>query len=224
MQFLRVWSVLTLGVLFIQCMAAGLEKDDLELVYTEDFESGHDGWTTTDPAAWKLEKDGEENTVLSLFGPSSYRASVRSPYAIAWIDDLEVTDFILEARLKQRGREYNHRDLCLFFGKQSPERFYYVHMATQADANAHSVFIVNDAPRTSIAKERTEGVDWGSEWRDIRIVRDTESGRIEVYFDDMETPVMVAEDKTFLSGAIGVGSFDDVGWFDDIKIWAKPKR
>ena len=32
---------------------------------------------------------------------------------------------------------------------------------------------------------------------------------------------MEAEDKTFLKGEIGFGSFDDVGLFDDIKVWGK---
>jgi hypothetical protein len=51
-------------------------------------------------------------------------------------------------------------------------------------------------------------------------VRDSNSGTIELYFDDMETPIMVAEDKTFTEGYIGFGSFDDLGKVDNIRIWA----
>jgi hypothetical protein len=36
-------------------------------------------------------------------------------------------------------------------------------------------------------------------------------GKIEIYFDDMKTPIMTATDKTFTWGQVGVGSFDDSG-------------
>ena len=216
-------TALCVALIFGAATAFALDKDDLELVFEEDFESGHDRWRMTDSKAWKLEKDGD-NTVLSLHKSSDYRPKVRSPHSIAWIAGLEASDFIFEARLRQMGREYGHRDLCLFFGKESPSRFYYVHMATKADAHANSVFLVNEAPRVSIAKERTDGTDWAQGWHTVRLVREAKSGRIEVYFNDMTKPIMIAEDTHFPSGAIGVGSFDDVGWFDDIKIWAKPAK
>ncbi|HOK10501.1 MAG TPA: hypothetical protein PLJ10_12690, partial [Candidatus Hydrogenedens sp.] len=52
-----------------------------------------------------------------------------------------------------------------------------------------------------------------------KIVRDTKTGKIEVYYDDMDKPIMVAEDKTFLKGRIGLGTFDDTGCFDNLQIW-----
>jgi len=45
-----------------------------------------------------------------------------------------------------------------------------------------------------------------------------------VYFDDMNQPAMRALDKTFEWGKIGIGSFDDVGVFDNIKIWGETKE
>lgn len=45
-----------------------------------------------------------------------------------------------------------------------------------------------------------------------------ESGLIEVYVDDFEFPIMSVVDKTFLSGRVGVGSFDDIGMFDDVRV------
>jgi hypothetical protein len=35
----------------------------------------------------------------------------------------------------------------------------------------------------------------------------------------MDTPVMTAVDNRFKWGKVGVGSFDDTGQFDDIKLW-----
>jgi hypothetical protein len=129
-------------------------------------------------------------------------------------------DFILECDLMQTGREYGHRDMCLFFGYESPSRFYYAHIATAADDHAHNVFVVNEKPRTKIARETTKGVNWGlNVWHRVRLERTLADGLIKVYFDDLEKPIMVAEDRTFGAGYIGFGSFDDTGMISNIRIW-----
>lgn len=189
------------------------------LVFEDDFSKGMDRWAPTDPKAWKVVEE-EGNPVLAAVRPSSYEPAVRSPQTIAWVKGLDAGDFVLEVDAKQTGREYGHRDLCFFFGKQDDTHFYYVHLATAADEHANSIFLVNGAPRISIAKERTQGTAWGSGvWHKVRIQRTIADGRIEVYFDNWDKPVMVAEDKTFASGTIGLGSFDDIGRFDNVRVW-----
>lgn len=192
----------------------------MHLAVNENFEEGMGRWETTDPAAWGVVEDGGSK-VLALQKSSAYEPPVRSPKSIAWLKDFDAGSFVLEARARQTGREYGHRDLCFFFGRQDATHFYYVHLATAADDHANSIFLVNGAPRVSIAKERTSGTQWAGDYHRVRIVRDADSGRIEVFFDDMEKPIMIAEDKTFTSGTIGLGSFDDTGHFDDIKVWKK---
>ena len=152
---------------------------------------------------------------------SQYEPPVRSPFNIARIKELSVSDFVVQARMEQTGKEYGHRDMVVVFGYQDPSHFYYVHIATKSDAAANSIFIVNGQPRTSIAKERTNGTDWSTNFHDVRIVRNSTTGSIEVYFDDMDKPIMRAEDKTFLAGGIGFGSFDDTGNLDDVIVWGK---
>ena len=101
-----------------------------------------------------------------------------------------------------------------------------MHLASSADANAHSIFIVNDAPRTGIAKTRTEGVEWGEPTavHKVRIERDVDAGTVRVFFDDMNEPIMTAESKAFEWGMIGFGSFDDMGRFDNVRIRSKETR
>jgi hypothetical protein len=139
---------------------------------------------------------------------------------IALVANKVFTDFVMEVDLVQTGREYGHRDMCLFFGVQNPTNFYYAHIATAADPNAHNIFVVTNAPRKNIARETTKGVNWGlSVWHKVRLERDTKSGTINVYFDDMSKPIMSAQDKSFAGGYIGFGSFDDTGMIDNIRIW-----
>jgi len=197
--------------------------DNYELVYHQDFSSPQvlSEFDMTDHNAWRIDKmDG--NSKLELFEASEYEAVVRSPINIAMINGLVFSDFNLEVKLAQTGKEYGHRDLCLFFGMKDPTNFYYVHLATTPDDHANNIFIVNDAPRTKIASKTSEGTDWGATdlWHAARIERRVSEGTIKVFFDNMDTPVMEASDTHFIFGHIGVGSFDDTGKFDDIKIWA----
>lgn len=197
--------------------------ENYALVYAQDFSAPQalNEYDMTDRNAWRFnEKDGK--TTLELFGKSQYAARVRSPFNIALIKDLVVGDFVLEVDLAQSGKEYGHRDLCLFFNVKDPTNFYYVHIATTADDHANNIFLVNDEPRTKIATKTTTGTDWGetNSWHTARIERNTKAGTIRVYFDNIAQPIMEATDTHFDLGRIGFGSFDDTGNFDNIKIWA----
>ena len=192
-----------------------------KLLYEQDFAAPESLKTfqMTDSAAWKFSKE-DQGGALELAKQSKYEPAVRSPVNIALIKDKVFGDFVLEGDFIQTGREYGHRDMCIFFGFQKPTQFYYVHIATKADPNAHNIFVVNDKPRTNIAKTTTAGVNWGLNiWHKVRLERKLSDGTIKVYFDDMTIPIMVAEDKTFGEGHIGFGSFDDTGKIDNIKIW-----
>lgn len=194
----------------------------MPLLLREDFESGKvERWEPTDADAWQLaEQDG--NHVFHLRALSKYEPPVRSPLSRALVKDLVVGDFVLDARLQSTGKpDDNHRDLCLFFGFQDPAHLYYVHFGKRADPNANSIFLVNGEPRVSIAKTRTAGTPWDAKWHHVRVVRRVESGEISVYFDDMKKPVMTAVDKHFTWGRVGIGSFDNTGYFDDVRLWGK---
>lgn len=197
-------------------------SQDYPLLYENDFEHGLSiqDFDFTDPSAWRL-SDTLDNQALELFGKSDYSPRVRSPLNIAMLNKVAVGNFVLEVNLKQTGREYGHRDMCLFFGIKDPSNFYYVHMASIADPNAHNIFLVNDEPRTNIAQKTTEGIKWGQDWNTVRIERNVDSGTIKVYFNDMNEPIMETVDTHFDAGYIGFGSFDDTGMIDNIKLWGE---
>lgn len=174
----------------------------------------------TDPKAWQFSANGLTHA-LELVRQSDYTPPVRSPLNIVLLADGTVGDFLLEADLVQTGREYGHRDLCLFFGFQDPSHFYYVHLATKADDHAHNVFLVNGAPRVKITRPETDGVQWGlGIWHKVRLERRLADGSIRVFFDDLARPVMTATDRTFGAGWIGFGSFDDTGKIDNVRLWS----
>jgi len=193
-------------------------NEKMPIVFQADFENGKlDGWQATDPAAWRIET-GRGGKVLSLFGKSDYKPQVRSPYNINIAGDVNVSSFVMELRMRST-RPYNpNRDLCVVFGYQGPAHFYYAHIADRADNVHNAIHIVDGADRVSIAKTRNRGNSWQGGWHKVKLVRNVDKGTIEVYFDDMNMPVMTAVDNRLKWGKVGVGSFDDTGQFDDIKL------
>ncbi len=172
-------------------------------------------WAATDPDAWKLEEQ-DGHRVLHQYQQSRVQTPVRSPFNRCLLRGEIVSDFQLDVDLQSTTRDYPHRSMCLFFGYQDPAHFYYVHLGQRADDHANQIFIVNNEPRTKISTKTTPGTPWDDEWHHVRIKRIVESGSIEIFFDDMDSPVMTARDKTFTWGEIGLGSFDDTGRFDNI--------
>lgn len=194
----------------------------LPLLFFDDFESGNsDRWVTTDPAGWRIVKDGENHVFDQHKAYSDFTPPVRSPLNRALVKDLIVGDFILDVKLKSTTRDYAHRSLVLFFAHQDDAHLHYVHFGKFADDHSNQIFIVHGEPRVKISTTTSEGTAWDDQWHHARIVRDIESGRIEIYFDDMEKPVMTAVDKRLTWGRVGIGSFDDTGWFDDVRVYGK---
>ncbi len=181
----------------------------------------------SDPAVWKFEKDADDKFCLELAYDrkaykSSYKPKHRSPIHIALLKGYKLTDFVMDVEVKSTTELYNHQDACLFFSFESPEKYYYVHLAPAPDPNAHNVFIVNDAPRKNLLEPQKKGIAWKKNtWHKIRLVRQATTGLIEVYFDDMTKPVLTANDKTFQTGYAGFGSFDDTARFRNATIYAK---
>jgi hypothetical protein len=188
---------------------------DLPELFREDFERGADRWEPTDPKAWKLLKT-ERGQVYCQFQQSDFKPPFRSPFNFALLKDITVSDFVLEAKVQSTFKDYPHRDMVVVFCYQDPAHFYYVHLGKKADDHANQIFIVNGAPRVKISTKTTPGTNWTDGWHHVKVVRRVADGTIEIYFDDMKTPIMTAVDKTFQWGRVGVGSFDDTGNWDDI--------
>jgi len=148
---------------------------DFKLVFEETFsdEASVGKLQFSDPQAWRWSKEGKEGGALELYKQSKYETKYRSPFNIGLVSQLQVSDFVLEVDVLQTGKEYGHRDMCLFFGFVSPTEYYYSHLATKPDANAHNVFLVNNAARQSFLKVPKQGIDWGSDWKHLRLERRT---------------------------------------------------
>jgi hypothetical protein len=218
-----------LACLLVLAPVAGAQQEaavpeGYELVY----EQGFDGMRAcgdflfSDPLAWRRARD-VDNSYLELFKPPEYQPPHRSPQGIAVIAPFKVGDFVLEADLHLTGSTDDlERDMCVFFGIQDPTHYYYCHLAGARDEFHQVVHIVNDAPRTKISDWSSEGTKWASKpWHKVRVERELATGAIRVFVDGERA--MTATDKTFGVGYLGLGSFNDTGRIDNIRVWA-PKQ
>jgi len=196
--------------------------ENYKLVYASDFSKpgAMNAFRYPDPKVWRVSND-KDGPTLELFGEGDYRNKIRSPFNFALLSDKIFTDVVIDAEACSTVQPYNHQDMVIVYGFKSPNEMYYTHIAIAPDPHAHNCFIVNNADRVAIGKEVSKGITWGvNQWHKIRIVRRGSDGTTLVYFDDMKTPIMKASDKTFTSGYIGFGSFDDTGKYRNIRVYA----
>jgi hypothetical protein len=192
----------------------------LSLVFQDDFSDGSDRWETTDAVSWTLtNEDGRPAWGINK-RKSDYQPKVRSPHNIALVRDLNLTETIIEFDVKSTRDTGNHRDCCVFFQYQDPEHFYYVHLGAKPDPHSGQIMIVDGAPRRALTTNK-KAVPWDDQWHHVRLERSTTTGKIAVFFDDMKNPLMKAHDKTFTSGRVGIGSFDDMNDFSCVKIYGQ---
>ena len=198
------------------------ENQGLPLLFHEDFNSkgALKKFTFTDKDAWKIVQDdvnGTRQNVLSLFKQSNYKPPVRSPINIAWINDLKVSHFILQANCRITQDPMPHRDLCFFLAGQDASHMIYCHVAQQEDKIHNQIHIVNGKDREPITVKHSKGTPWDDKYHTVKITRD-DTG-ISVFFDDKL--LMTTDRKDLPTGRLGVGSFDDIGNFAQITVWGK---
>ena len=112
--------------LVISCAAQAAEKE-MPIVHTDDFEGDLSAWRPTKDDVWKqieIDRDGKKTKSLRVTGKSEYQPPVRSPHSIFWLKDKFVGDFVLSVKAENTNYQAgNHRDLCLFWGRQDAEPF-----------------------------------------------------------------------------------------------------
>jgi hypothetical protein len=173
-----------------------------------------DQWTLDGSGKWKI-----ANRELILYKAGVPSGSIRRPSALAILKSKPFTNVIVEAQIKSEvDTSIIHRDLEIVVDYQSPKRFYYVHLAGTTDKVHNGIFLVDNADRRRIDSGKGKPQLKDKAWHHIKVIRNVKTGKIEVYTNDSDEPVLEAVDKTLLSGKAGVGSFDDTGFFKDIVV------
>ncbi len=188
--------------------------------WTASFDDGRmDDWLLPLPAHWKLVPNGD-GQALSLETPMPIGAP-RRPVKFAVFQPACVSDFELEVDLRRR-----EKSLIVVFGYQDRLHFYYAHLSV--DDGGHSVhnglFKVYGGSRYRIGGFDSAPALPSEDWHTARIVREVATSRIAVYMDGEAEPRFEAVDPGLRFGRIGLGSFDETGAFDNLKLTGEPSE
>jgi hypothetical protein len=208
------------------CLAVGIlscrrEAAKLPLLAESDFETGRaDGWQPNDPAHWRVV--GRDGTMAYELTAVGGQGKVRAPTSWSVWAGHDVASFEFTGRMKcYTDPAVPGRDMCVFFHFQDPTHFYYVHFSGES-ADVHNIIgLVNGADRVKINVEpagSSAARMTDKAWHAFKVVCDARSGEIRAYLDDMTKPVLTAVDLTLSHGLVGVGSFDDTGCYDDLRL------
>lgn len=227
---MRIFSVFyVLCVMFFLGVLTGrvassswLEEDMYPLLFSENFEDNDTrGWRPNFPANWEIrEEDG--SLVYTLLAPGD-PGRIRAPYSWSILEDYDVKGFVFRGKLKCNEDVDNpYRDVVIVFNFQDPEHFYYVHFSAISDEVHNIIALVDGKDRVKInfeAPGESKARLTDDNFHDFKVTYNATNGEIRAYLDDMDTPILTALDRTLAHGAVGVGSFDDIAGFDDIRLW-----
>jgi len=212
MRKLVLFSVLLTVALPVSAGDAGPWKLDFE-------HGGLDDWYLAVPADWRIvESKGNHALRLDKAGPVG--ANPRRPVKFALWKPGCVSDFELELRVKRDPIQAMEGDVLVIFGFQDKLHFYYAHLSSD-DGNVavhNGIFRVNGGDRERIAGVGAKPALPDENWRQVRVVRNAASGELKLFLDDDAEPRFQVTDRTHAFGLVGVGSFDNTGEFDDLRL------
>jgi hypothetical protein len=117
--------------------------------------------------------------------------------------------------------------MCVIFHYRDATHFGYVHFAGSSDEVHNIIGLVDGADRIKInAEPAGESVFRLTDraWHAFKVTFDAKTGDVRAYLDDMATPILTARVPTDVHGFVGIGSFDDTGAFDDLKLRGRVDR
>ncbi len=182
--------------------------------FRDDFESSNlSPWEFPYAEDWVVQSE-PGNHFLHMLRPRKPGVP-RRPLQFARLKPAMVGSFEFQARVRRAGKS-----MIIVFNYVDTMHFYYAHLSRDRGSEVpvhNGLFIVNGEPRKRIAGTEAPPALPDREWHTVRVLRNTRSGSIEVFVDGGE-PLFSMVDRTFTCGQIGIGSFDEMGDFDDIRL------
>ncbi len=182
------------------------------------FEDGNaDGWTPLTANRWEVVMDeGDEAYYLNTSDFSSPGEGRLGEYSLLSASYGDFT-FTAQAKLGDDVGNNGFADYAVVFGFQNTNNYYYAMFNNNPTET--TLFAVINGSRTELTTANIN-TDWLNDNNYHRIKVSRTGADIKAYFDD--SLVMSANDDTFGAGKVGLGSFNDSAYFDDVSVVAGP--
>jgi hypothetical protein len=171
-------------------------------------------WTFPHAEDW-VSKTEDGMTYLHMLRPRDPGVP-RRPLQFARLTNVNVGSFDLSVKTRREGRS-----MIIVFNYVDTLHFYYTHVSRDRGTVQpvhNGIFLVDGAPRRRIAGLEAQPALPDTSWHTIRVVRNAETGLIQVYSDVQKGPLFSVVDHHFTCGQIGLGSFDETGDFTDFHL------
>jgi fibronectin type 3 domain-containing protein len=205
-------AILLFATFILASSRAGLSQAPC---FTDDFEAGHaNKWAPLTASRWQV--SSEAGSLRYFLNTTDYGSpdDVRLG-ELALINNLSLGDFIFACVAKSADAAAGNPDanLCIIFGYQDFDSYYYVNYNSTADLT--TLHRIHNGVDATIAVYNSPTFNDGL-YHALRVERT--GSRILAFFDG--TQFLEVTDNFFGQGQLGLGSFNDSGYFDDVTISA----
>ena len=177
---------------------------------------GHQ-WTVPNAADWVV-KDGALQLIVPIEPPKD---KPRRPLQFALADTTPFRKVTIELELRQR-----KRSVMLVYAWQDESHYNYAHISSDAAAKAavhNGMFHVFGGERVRISPlDGPESLS-NQDWTPVKLVFDGDTGRCYVEVNGKRNPSLEAVDMSLRWGRVGLGSFNEVGDFRNVRITGEPR-
>jgi len=180
---------------------------------SDGFDDGNaDDWNSLTASRWEVVmNEGDMAYYLNTTDFGSLGGGQLGEYSLLPADHGDFT-FTAQAKLGDSVASNEFADYAVVFGYQDPDNYYYV--LFNNDQNSTQLFnVINGSRGTALA---TADSDWLNDnaYHSIEIKRT--GSAIRVHFDG--NLILSADDNSLGAGKVGVGSFNDSAYFDDVSV------
>lgn len=167
------------------------------------------GWTPLTPSRWSVVSDSGDNALFLNTTAYSPLPILRLGEYILAPDSYADFSLKVDARSAESAGNAN-ADYALVFGFQDANNYYYMLFNKTLVNTKLSVVVAGERADLATATQGLTGNEYNT--AEVRRIGDT----IEVWFDG--NLVLQVTDTTYMSGRVGLGSFNDSAYFDNIRI------
>ncbi len=173
-------------------------------------------WDVVNPSDWKIESQGGSQ-ILELLTPRNPLPGPIRPIQFALAQTQDLTKVRVELDMRPRALS-----LIIVFAYRDPAHFDYAHLSIDTAAKQphhNGIFHVFQGERVRISSQAGPAAfPQTNHWYHVILNYDGQSGTVHVSVDGREVPALRAVDLSLSGGRVGLGSFDEVGDFKNVKI------
>jgi hypothetical protein len=174
-------------------------------------------WTVINTADWKVDNENGVEVLRLLMPRGPIPNQPRRPQQFAIAETPDFNNVTIDVEVMPR-----RRSLIIVYNYRDATHFDYVHLSTDTGTKQpvhNGVFHVFGGERVRISSQAGPAAfPEKDRWYRVHLVQNGENGSVHAEVDGKAIPALHAVDLSLSSGRIGIGSFDEIGDFKNVKI------